>query len=210
MRVAEKELERHKHSEQPQGHRKHRARFQDEPSAPEIRGRHSHDDEAGRDVDRDHGMGEPVRERRIEDDLQPILGKEPAVDHFVAGWGLHPAVGGEDPEGRRERPKGDHQRRDEVRPGRHKLASEQEHAEEGRLQEECGQPLIGEQRRNDVSGRIGETAPIRAELKRHDDARHDAHAERHGKNLDPKGRDAKINVTPSDKTEPLHDGDEGG
>ena len=31
-----------------------------------------------------------------------------------------------------------------MRPGRHQLAPEQQHAEEGRLEEEGGQPLVGE------------------------------------------------------------------
>ena len=180
-----------------------------EPRAPQVGGRHADDDETGGDVDRNDGMGEPIRKRRIEDDLQPIFWKKAAVDDLVAGGGLHPAVGGEDPEGRSKRPERDHQRREEVRPGRHKLAPEQQHAEEGRLEEEGGQPLIGEQRRNDVGDGVGEPAPVGAELERHDDPRDDPHAERHGENLDPESRDAKIDLTAGEEVKALHDGDEG-
>ena len=52
--------------------------------------------------------------------------------------------------------------------------SEQQHAEERSL-EEGEQPLICQERREHVRRGVGETAPIGAELKRHDDAGDDAH-----------------------------------
>ncbi len=69
-------------------------------------------------------------------------------------------------------------RGEEMRPARHQLAAEEQHAEEGRLQEEGGEPLTGQKRRDDVRRRVGEAAPIGAELEGHDDAGDDAHAER--------------------------------
>ena len=76
-------------------------------------------------------------------------------------------------------------RRDEMRPARHQLAPEQQHAEERRFEEERRQALVGQQRRDDVGGRVGEAAPVGAELERHDDAGHHAHAERDREDLDP-------------------------
>ena len=177
MGVAKQELKGHEHGQQPQRHRQHGARFFDEASLPQIRGRDADNDEAGGDIDRVDDMSEPVGEGWAEDDLQPVLRQETAVDDFITGGRLHPAVGGDDPEGRKERPEGDHQRRDEMGPGRHQLASEQQHAEESRLQEESGQPLVGQQRPDNVGGGVGVTAPVRADLERHDDPRNDAHAE---------------------------------
>ena len=92
-----------------------------------------------------------------------------------------------------------------MRPRRHKLASEQQHPEEGRLQEECRQPLIGEQRGDHVGGGVRETAPVRADLERHDDPGDDAHTERNSKDLDPESRDAKINFAPGGKIKSLQD-----
>ena len=69
VRIAEEELQRHQHGQQPQRHRQHRARLVDEAPASEIRGGDADDDEAGGDVDGVHGVGEPVGKRRIEDDL---------------------------------------------------------------------------------------------------------------------------------------------
>jgi hypothetical protein len=97
-----------------------------------------------------------------------------------------------------------------MRPPRHQLAPEQQHAEEGRLEEECGQSLIGEQRTDNVGSGVGVTAPVCANLERHDDPGDDAHAERHRKNLDPKRREAKIDFAPGNKIEALQDRNESG
>ena len=94
MRVAEQKLQRDQHGQQPQRHRQHRAGLLDEAPAPQIGGRDADDDEAGGDVDGVNRVGEPVGKRRAEDDLQPVLRHESAVDDFVAGGRLHPAVGG--------------------------------------------------------------------------------------------------------------------
>ena len=140
---------------------------------------------------------------------QPVGREEAAVDDLVAGGRLHPAVGREDPEGRQQRAERHHQRRDEMRPGRHQLAAEQQHAEEGRFEEEGGQPFIGEERRQHIGRRVGEAAPVGAELERHDDAGHDAHAEGDREYLDPECRDPEIDLPAGEEMQPFQHGDEG-
>jgi hypothetical protein len=88
-------------------------------------------------------MGEAIGEGRTEDDEEPVLGHEPPFDHLVTRRGLHPAVGGKDPERGKEGAAGHHQRRNEMRPARHQPAPEQQDAEKGRFEKERHQPLIG-------------------------------------------------------------------
>jgi hypothetical protein len=104
----------------------------------------------------------------------------------------------------------DHQRGDEMRPARHEIAAEQQHAEEGGLEKEGRQALVGEQRRDDVGGCVGIAAPVRTKLERHHNARHHAHAERRGENPDPEGRDAEIDLAPGGQMQTFQDGDERG
>jgi hypothetical protein len=122
-------------------------------------------------------MGQPVGKRRIENDLQPIFREEPAIDDLVPDRSLHPAVGGKNPERGGQRAHRHQQGGDEMHGRRHQLAAEQQHPEEGRLQEECGQALIGQERRDHVAGVVGKAAPVGAELERHDHAGHHPHAE---------------------------------
>ncbi len=211
VRVAEKDLQRNQHAEQPQRHREHHARLFDEAPAPEPPGGDADHDEAGRDVDGVDRMGEAIGEGRAEDDREPVLRHEAAVDHRDSPRASASSCWSRG--SRRSRtsvPKRHHQRGEEMRPARHQLAAEQQHAEEGRFEKEGRQPFIGEQRREDVCGRVGKPAPVGAELERHDDARHDAHAERHGENLDPEGRDAEIDLAPGREMQALEDGDERG
>src|SRR5271163_1273185 len=54
-------------------------------------------------------------------------------------------------------------------------------------------------------GRVREPAPVRADLKRHDDPGDDAHAERHREYLDPKRRDAEVDLAAGGEMEALQD-----
>lgn len=67
----------------------------------------------------------------------------------------------------------------------HTVPAKQHDAKETRLEEEGGQYFIGQQRSGHGAGKLGETAPVGAELVGHDQARDDAHAEVDGKNLRP-------------------------
>jgi len=93
---------------------------------------------------------------------------------------------------------------------RHQLAAEQQHAEKGRFQKERHQALIGQERRNDVAGDVGEAAPVGAELKRHDDAGDDAHAEGDGENPQPELREIQEHGAPGQRVGAFEEGNEGG
>src|SRR5262249_40414709 len=102
----------------------------------------------------------------------------------------------------------DHGCRKDMRPWRHQLAAEQQHAKEPGLQEEGGETFISKQRRQDVRSRRGVLAPIRAELERHHDAGDDAHAEGDGEDLGPEYRNAGVYLATSREVETLDHGDE--
>ncbi len=155
-------------------------------------------------------MREPIGEGRIEDDLKPILRIETAVDERVAGGCLHPAVRRQDPERGKQRAEGYHHGSDEVRPGRHQLAAEQQDAKEGRLEKECEQALISQQWTDHVRGGVRKTAPVGPELKRQDDPRHHAHAERDSEDPDPEIRDPEIDRASGRQMQPLEHCDIGG
>ena len=175
--VAEKHLQRHEDRQQPQRHRQHAAAFLDKAAAAQIKGADADHDKAGRDVESHDGVGEAPGEGWVEDDLQPVLREKAPIDDFVSYRSLHPAVGRQDPKGREQRSPGHHQGRDQMRPARYQPAPEQHHAEKSGFEKEGGQPLISEERRQHIGGGVGKPAPIGAELERHDDARHNAHAE---------------------------------
>ena len=78
-------------------------RFVDGAALAQQIGGDAEHDEAGGDVEADDRVGEAIGEGRVEDDLRPVRGKEAAVDDLVAGRRLHPAVGGQNPEGREQR-----------------------------------------------------------------------------------------------------------
>ena len=156
-------------------------------------------------------MGEAIRQRRAEDDREPVLRKEQAVDHFVAGRRLHPAVGGKDPECRQQacrRPPA--RRRRNAWPGGTSLRPNSSTPRKRRFQKERHQALIGQQRRNDVAGDVGEAAPVGAELERHDDAGDDAHAERDRKNPQPELREIEEHGAPGQRIGAFKEGDERG
>ena len=90
---------------------------------------------------------------------------------------LHPRIGREDPERRKQRADRDENGREHVQGRRHAVPAEKEDAEEGRLEEEGGQHLVADQRPDDIADDDRELAPVGAELIREDDPRDDAHGE---------------------------------
>ena len=138
------------------------------------------DDERG-----DRHMREPVRKRRVEDDLEPVERHDVTVLDREALRRLHPAIGGENPEGRDQRADRDHQRGAEVRAPPHALPAEQHDAEKARFEKEGGHHLVSEQRTGDRAGEARKARPVRAELIAHHDAGDDAHAEADREDLRP-------------------------
>ena len=154
--------------------------------APQVPGTDAADHQASRNERGQHHVRQPVRERRVEHDRPPVLGHEPAarVD-AEALRRLHPAVGGDDPEGRQQGAQRDHAGGEEVQAVGDLAPAEQHHPEEGRLEEERGQHFVTQQRPEDVAGALAQHRPVGAELETHDDAADHAHAERDREDLEP-------------------------
>jgi hypothetical protein len=79
----------------------------------------------------------------------------------------------------------------------------------GGFQEEGHQAFISQQRRDDIGGRVGESAPVGAELERHHDAGDDTHAEGDREDLDPESGEPEIDLFPGDEMQALQHSDEG-
>ena len=195
VRVADHHLDRHHDDQKDQRHLHHHAAFLERASLAQIHRADAENDEARRHEKRAHRMSEPVRKRRSEDHVEEAHHFEAAVgQHAMALRRLHPAIDGEYPERRDHRAGGDENRGHHVRPLRHELAPEQQHAEKRRFEEERRQHFVAHQRADDVRGRVRKAAPVGAELKRHHDARHHAHAERHREDLQPERREPPVDV----------------
>jgi hypothetical protein len=93
-------------------------------------------------------------------------------------------------------------------PRRDPVAADQHDAEKSRLEQKRGECLVAEQRPLqrplDRSGLLGEHAPVGAELERHDDSRHDAHAERHREDFDPEVEQAPVDGVADREPHPFH------
>ena len=94
-----------------------------------------------------------------------------------------------------------------MRPGRHQFAAEQQNAEEARFEEKGGEALVSHQRADNIGGRIRETAPIGAELKRHDNAGNHSKAKRNREDFGPEDGDAEVSVIAGLQVERLEYGD---
>ena len=121
---------------------------------------------------------------------------------------MHPAIERKDPERREQRSECDHQRREKMRPWRNQLAAEQHDAQESRFEEERDHPFVRQQRGEDVPAALRKATPVGAELERHHDAGHDAHAERHGEDPRPEHRQAEIDRIALDDVQSFEQNDE--
>ncbi|MNR06066.1 hypothetical protein D3C85_1221270 [compost metagenome] len=148
-------------------------------------------------------MHQTIGEGGVEDHRQPVHRHHAAVDDFEALRGLHPAVGGEDPEGGDDGADGHHHRREEVQARSHAVPAEQHDAEEAGLEEEGGEYLVGQQRPGDRAGKVGEGAPVGAELVGHDQAGDHAHAEVDGKDLRPEVIEVAVDLLPGLQPQPF-------
>mmetsp|Transcript_18400 Transcript_18400/g.29804 ORF Transcript_18400/g.29804 Transcript_18400/m.29804 type:complete len:286 (+) Transcript_18400:1396-2253(+) len=130
-------------------------------------------------------MGKAIGHRRVKDDLEPVGGIGHAVNHFKALRRMHPAVQHDDPEGGHTGAESHKEGGQRVQPSRHAAEPEQHDAQKHSLKKEGRHDLVGQQWPRDVADGLHETGPVGAELKGHGDARHDAHGEAEGKDLDP-------------------------
>ncbi len=138
-------------------------------------------------------MNEPERERRIEDDFQPVERHNSAVDDVETLRRLHPAVRCKDPKRREQRTECDQDRGEKMQAGTDALPAEEHDAEETGFEEKRRQDLVGEQRSVDRAGDAGEAGPVCAELVAHHDTGDDAHAETDRENLRPEEEEFAIN-----------------
>ena len=105
---------------------------------------------------------------------------------------LHPRIRRQDPEGGDQRAERHHAGGEEMQPVADPLPAEQHDAEEGRFEEEGGDHLVGDHRTEHVARELGIARPVRAELVAHDDARDDAEAEGHRKDLHPEAEEVAV------------------
>ena len=135
------------------------------------------DEAAGQEGGRD-GVEVPRADGRVEGCAPEAREDGLAVLDLVAGRGLHPGVGDQDPERRQERA-------DPHQPGGHVvealgdlLAAEEQDAQEGRFEEEGDEPFGRQRRAEDVAHEAGVVRPVGPERELHGDAR--GHADREG------------------------------
>ncbi len=185
VQIAEHGLQRREHGREIDARLQHERRRGAVDAPDHAPGADARDQECCRQQRGRRHVREAVRERRVEDHGEPVDGVERAVDDLVTLRRLHPRVQAQDPERRQRRADCDERRRDEMHAVRHAVLAEQHDREERRLDEERRQHLVAEQRPADVAGALDEAGPVRAELKAHRDARHDAERERQREDLDP-------------------------
>ncbi len=164
--------------------------------------------ERRRQIETRHRVREAIGKRWTEYDGQPIGGHEAAVDDLVARGSMHPTVGGENPERGKQRTGRDHDRCEQVSPWWNALASEKHDTEKACFQKKGHHALVREKRAENVTRYVGVAAPVRAELERHHDAGHDAHAERHGEDPGPEHRQAQIDRIALDDVQSFKQNDE--
>ena len=199
VHVADHHLDRHHDDEEDQRHLQHHAAFLERAPLQHIHRADAEDHESSRHEKGAYRVAEPVGKRRREDHVEETDHFEAAVrQDAVALRRLHPAIHREDPERRNHGAARDEDRRHHVRPLRHELAPEEQHAEERGFEEERGQHFVAHQRADDVGGGVRKAAPVGAELKRHHDARDDAHSERHRENLQPERGKPPIDIALGD------------
>jgi hypothetical protein len=192
----------------PHRHGEHHARTFELRIAQQMECADGADHESRGEIGSQHHMHETIGEGWIEDHLPPVGGHELTVRiDGKAGRRLHPGVRGENPECRDQRADGDHHCREEVQPVADALEAEQHDAEEAGLKEKRRQHLIGHQRADDRAGFVGEHGPVGAELVRHHDAGHDAHAEGDGKNLQPVIEQVDEDLTAGPQPQRFEDGE---
>src|SRR6056297_1979278 len=151
----------------------------------QVPGTDRRDDEPAGDERSQGHVREAVRQRRVENRLQPRRYLEVAVDQFDAGRRMEPAVGRQDPERRDEGAQRHHAGGQQVQAARHLVASEQQHPEERGFEKECGHHFVAQHRAQEIRGCVRKIRPVGPELERHHDTGDNAQSEHQRKDLDP-------------------------
>lgn len=100
-------------------------------------------------------MREAIGEAGIEDNPPPVHRHRTPVDDRMTCGRLHPAVGRQNPEGRRQGAKRHHAGCQKVELVADPVPTEQHDAEKARLHRECGNHLISDKRPQHVADIIG-------------------------------------------------------
>ncbi len=185
MEVTDHRLDRGDDQRHPHGHRQHLAHRRVVTPAQQVPGRRGTDEERGGDERGSGHVHQAVGERGVEYHRQPVHRHHTAIYDLVTLRGLHPTVGGEDPEGRDQGAERNHHRGEEVQATADAVPAKQHDPQEASLEEERGQHLVGEQRAGNGAGEVGEAAPVGTELVGHDQAGDHAHAEVDGEDFRP-------------------------
>ncbi len=183
--VPDQDLHGRDHEHHPRRHRQHGANGQS-VAAPEQmpRARSPHEQRGGQIGGRHH-VGQPIRERRIENHLQPIDRHNATIDDLKSLRRLHPAVGSENPGRRDQRAQRNHDGSEEVQGWSDLAPAKQRNTQKSGFEEEGSQHLICEQRSSDAAGESREIAPVGTKLVGHDQAGDDSHSEVHGEDFRP-------------------------
>ncbi|MNG96699.1 hypothetical protein D3C79_557770 [compost metagenome] len=169
----------------PHGHRQHLAHGRVVTPAQQVPGRRGTDEERGGHERGSGHVHQAVGEGGVEHHRKPVHRHHPTIDDLVTLRGLHPAVRGENPEGRDQRTERYHHRGEEVQTTADAVPAKQHDAQEAGFEEERSQYFVGEQRAGDGAGKVGEAAPVGAELVGHDQAGNHPHAEVDGEDFRP-------------------------
>ena len=134
-------------------------------------------DKEGGFQSRQEGMGDTVDHKGVEDSLEVVADDEFPFDNFPTGGGLHPGVGGENPEGGEVGPKGHHNRREVVHHGGNSLPAKEHDTQESGFEHEGHGGFKAENTAEEVADGFGKGAPVGSKLKFHGNATGDADAE---------------------------------
>ncbi|MCY1419950.1 hypothetical protein D9M71_355550 [compost metagenome] len=194
VEVADDRLYRRDDQCHPHGHREHFADRRVVLAAQQMPGRGGTDEEGRGDEGCRGHVHQAIRERRVEDNRQPVGGYDLTVDDLEALRGLHPAVGCENPERGDQRTDGHHHGGEEVQATPDLVPAKQHDTEEPGLEEECSEHFIGQQRPGHGTGEVREAAPVGAELIGHYQPGNHPHAEVDGKDLRPEMVEVTVGV----------------
>ena len=179
------------------------------PSGDQVEGADRRHDRGGGHHRPDHHVWIlPAQPRVREQRPQTAQIESVARARQVTDRVLHEGVGRDDEEARDPRAEKDQECRHPVAPRAEALLAEQQGAEKRRLQEEREDTLHRQRLSDDAAGGAREARPVRAELKLHRDAGHDAHGEVDGEDTRPEARRPVVVLAPPAQRLRLQDQDE--
>jgi len=177
--------------------------------AQQIKGGDTEDEKGSGLPGPGEGMAEAVQGGGIKDHLPEIddLGAQGVAkaDDVVAGRGLLPGVGDDDPDCTEMGPQRNHAGGEEMGPGFDPVPAEEENGQKARFEKKGKDPLRGESAAEDVPDVAGVDRPVGAELELHDDAGSDAEGEDEPEDARPEFRHLQVELVFGFEIARLHD-----